>query len=154
LADLPSNIVGLNLAIHQKNTSFFVEDLQVEIMYALGICVGEFSEPFLCRLEDGVVFNNGLSMTILHGDPLIRRVTDIIDRVVEAGLYNYWISNITHVSKLISRKIALVHPLDGYYSFNLYHVQPAFYLLFMGWCLSVLCFVIELLYNRLLRKRK
>ena len=39
--------------------------------------------------------------------------------------------------KLGSRKIALVHLLDGYYSFKLYHMQPAFYLLLIGWWLSV-----------------
>ena len=92
-------------------------------------------------------------MIMFHGDPLLRRVNEIIDRVVQAGLYNYWMSATMNVRKLYSRKIALIHPLDGYYSFNLYHMQPAFYLAFMGWCLSVLCFMVELLYCRLLRKR-
>jgi len=56
--------------------------------------------------------------------------------------------------KLHSRKIATVLPLDEYYSFNLYHMQTAFYLLLMGWCLSVLCFMYELFFNRVLSKRK
>jgi hypothetical protein len=93
-------------------------------------------------------------MIMFHGDPLLRRVTEIIDRVVEAGLYNYWISISMNQYKINSQKIAIVHPLDGYYSFNLYHMQPAFYLLLMGWCLSVLCFIVELLCNRVLSIRK
>jgi hypothetical protein len=93
-------------------------------------------------------------MVMLHGDPLMRRVSEIIDRVVEAGLYNYWISFSTNILKLLSRKIAIVNPLDGYYSFNLNHMQPAFYLLLMGWCLCAICFMVELLYNRVLSKRK
>jgi hypothetical protein len=92
-------------------------------------------------------------MLMFHGDPLMRRVNEIINRIVEAGLYNHWIYvRINHI-KLLSRKIAIVHPLDEYYSFNLYHMQPAFFLLLMGWCLSVLCFSVEVLYIRVLNKR-
>ena len=90
---------------------------------------------------------------MFHADPLMRRVTEIIDHVIEAGLYEYWISLRVHKRKLYSRTIAIVHPLDGYYSFNLCHMQPAFYLLLMGWCLSVLCFMFAELYDRVLRKR-
>jgi len=54
--------------------------------------------------------------------------------------------------KIKARKISLLHPFDGYYSFYLYHIQPAFYLLLMGWCLSAICFLVELLYNRVLGK--
>jgi hypothetical protein len=98
----------------------------------------------LCKLEDEVIFNNGLSMIMFHGDPLMRRVAEIIDRVVVANLYNYWISLKMQKLKIFAQEIALVQPLDGYYSFNMYHMQPAFYLLSMGWCLSAICFMIEL----------
>jgi len=116
--------------------------------------LSEFSEPLVCRLEDGVLYNEGLGMITLKGDTLMRKVNEIIDHVVEAGLYNYWISLDIHELKSKSRKITLVHPLDRYYSFNLYHMQPAFYLLLMGLCLSALCFIVEVFYNRLLSKRK
>ena len=100
-----------------------------------------------------LVYFTGLNMVMFHGDPLMKRVNEIINRVVEAGLYKYWISISDNKFKLMKRKIAIVHPLDGYYSFNLYHMQPAFYLLSLGLCLSVLCFIVELLYNRVLNKR-
>jgi hypothetical protein len=90
---------------------------------------------------------------MFHGDSLMKRVTEVIDRVVEAGLYKYWISLSMNQNKLLSRKIAIVNPLDGYYSSNLYHMQTAFYLLLMGWCLSAICFIVELLYNRVLSNR-
>jgi hypothetical protein len=138
---------------YEKNVSVLMVDKIVEDKYARGVYVGENSEPLLCRLEDGVIFNTGLSMILFHGDPLLRRVNEIIDRVVEAGLYNYWISLAMNRIKLNSRKIAIVHPLEGYYSFTLYHMQPAFYLLLMGWCLSTLCFMVELLHNFVLSKR-
>ena len=105
------------------------------------------------RVKNGIIFQSGLTMLMLRGDSLMGRVTEIIDRVVAAGIYNYWNSLRMHALKLGSRKIAIVHPLDGYYSFNLHHLQPSFYLLLIGWCLSALCFVVEILYNRVLSKR-
>jgi len=121
---------------------------EAELCYATGEFVGKNSEPLLCKLEDGIFLSFGQTMQLFHGDPLMKRVNEIIDRVVEAGLYKFWYSLQKHRHKVYSHKIAIVHPLDGYYSFNLYHMQPAFYLLFMGWCLSVSCFMIEVLYIR------
>jgi len=107
----------------------------------------------LCRLKDGPFRQSGLTMLMFHGDPLIRRVTEIIDLVVEEGLYNFWIFLRMHWLKLLSRKTAIVLPLDGYYSFHLYYMQPAFYLLLMGWCLCTLCFLSEILYKSVSSKR-
>ena len=153
-ANCPSFDECVNWAKYQKNVSILLIDKVVEDKYAGGAYIGENSEPLLCRLEDGVVLNTDLTMMMFHGDPLMRRVNEVIDRVVEAGLYNYWSSLKTNTLKLKSRKIAIVHPLVGYYSFNLYHMQPAFYLLLMGWCLSVLCFLVEFLYSCILRNRR
>jgi hypothetical protein len=150
----PSHNICLNWAKYHKNVSILLSDKVAEDNYAGGYFVSENSEPLLCRLEDGVVFSTGLTMIMFHGDPLMRRVSEIIDRVVEAGIYNYWISLSVERNKLLSRKIAIIHPLDGYYSFNLYHMQPAFYLLPMGWFLSSLCFMVELMYNRISGNRK
>jgi len=151
-ANCPSIQVCENWAKYQKNVSILVADKVAEDNYARGDYVGENSEQLLCKLEDGVVFSSGLTMIMFHGDPL-RRVTKIIDRVVEAGLYNYWISLIMNLRKIVSRKISIVHPLDEYYSFNLYNRQPAFYLLLMGWCLSALCFLVEFLYKHICSKK-
>ena len=131
-----------------------LSDLFTEERYALGDFVGENSEPLLCKLEDRLFLQTGFTIVIIHGDPLMRRITEIINRVVEAGVIEYWISWLIHRRQLRSRKIAIVHPLDGYYNFNLYHMQPAFYILLFGWCLSVLCLMFELLYNRVLSKIK
>jgi hypothetical protein len=149
----PSNVDCMNWAMYQKNVSILIDNMIAEETFAQGISVGENSEPLLCRIEDGVAFHNGRSMIMFYGDPLLERVKEIIDRVVEAGIYNFWISLRMNEIKSNFRKIALIHPLNGYYSFKLYHMQPAFYLLLMGWCLSAVCFVIEMLYNCLLNKR-
>ena len=141
----PSYRICQNWLKYQKNVSLLLDDDAFEQNLATGYYLGENSKRFLCGIKDGVFHHTGLTMVMLHGDPLARRVTEIIDRVVAAGLFNFWNSLRMHSLKLSSRKITLVHPLDGYYSFNLHHMQPAFYLLFMGWCLSAICFVVEVL---------
>jgi hypothetical protein len=154
LANCPSYEVCYDWARYYKNASILLSDLDAEVKYSLGNILGDNSKPLLCGLEDGLFYNDGLRMVMFHGDPLMRRVTEIIDRVVEAGIYNFWKSLLMNSAKISSHKISLVHPLDGYHSFNLYHMQTAFYLLLMGWCISALCFLVEVFYNRLLSKRK
>ena len=113
-----------------------------------GLFVVENSVSLLCRLEYGVIHNFFLAMIMFHFDPLIRCVTEIIDRVFEVYLYNYWIYLNMKIFNLHSRKIVTINPLDGYYSVKLYHMQPAFYLLLLGLCLSAFCFMLELSFNR------
>jgi len=152
-ANCPSYKVCLDWAKYYKNVSILIADKMAELSYASGSFVGENSEPLVCMLEDGVVYFNCLNMVMVHGDPLIKRVNEIIGRFVEAGLYNYWISLNFEKSKLVARKIGIIHPLNEYYSFNVYHLQPAFYLLLIGLCLSTICFMVELLYKYVLNKR-
>jgi hypothetical protein len=114
LVNCPSFQVCVEWAKYQKNVSVLLIDKHAEDRYARGEFVGENSEPLLCRLEDGLVYIFGQSMLMFHGDSLLRRVTEIIGRVVEAGIYNYWISLNINFRKLLSWKIAIVHPLDGF----------------------------------------
>jgi hypothetical protein len=151
-ANCPSYEVCVDWAKYRKNVSILMVDRVAEEMYASGSFIGENSEPLVCMLEDGVVYFSCPSMLMFHGDPLMKRINEIISRVVAAGLYNFWISLIFQKNKLLTHKIGIVHPPDGYYSFNLYHLQPAFYLLLIGWFLSALCFMVELLYNYILKK--
>ena len=78
----------------------------------------------MCNLEEGVFYSFDLTKIIFHGDKLTNRFSEVIGRVVEAGLHNYWIFLCIHLRKLLSWKIAIIHPLDGYYIFKVYHVQP------------------------------
>jgi hypothetical protein len=151
-ATCPADGVCLDWAKYHKNVSIILPDITVEFKNAFGDTIGDNSKPLLNKLEDGVVSIASLTMLMLHGDPLMRRVNDIIERVFEAGLYNYWISQEINLSKISFSKIAIVRSLDDFYSFNLYHLQTVFYLLLMGWCLSALCYIFEVLYNRVLNK--
>jgi hypothetical protein len=54
--------------------------------YASGDFVGKNSERLVCMLEGGIVYTYGQSMFMFHGDPLMSRVTEIIDHVIQASL--------------------------------------------------------------------
>jgi hypothetical protein len=98
-------------------------------------------------LKVGVIFYTGQSMEMFHGDWLMGRVNTIIDRVVAADIHDYCMSLTMNHVKINSHKIAIIYPLDRYYSFKLYQMQPLFYLRLICWFLSVFCFVVEVLRN-------
>jgi hypothetical protein len=150
----PNDLECIYWVFYHKNISFFMSDLSAEINIDYAYSLGKSSKPWFCRLQNGMAYNKGLRMVMMKGDPLLTGVSETLDRVVEAGFYNFWVSFNRHVSKITFRKIAFDHNLDGYYSFNLYHLQPAFYLLLVGYCLNALCFIFELLHNRPINKTK
>jgi hypothetical protein len=93
-------------------------------------------------------------MLMYFDEPLLKRINEIFGRVVEAGLYKFWLSQFVNQYKIAVPNIAIVNRLDEYYSLNFYHIQPVFYLLLMGLCLSVLSFIIELFCYRLINRGK
>jgi hypothetical protein len=153
-ANCPSFEVCLNWAKYYKNVSVFWSEYSYQFEYINGKLFGGNGEPLLCRVDDGVMFTSQCVMVMFYGEPLLKRMNEIFGRVVEAGIYKFWVSRLENSYKIKFQNIGIVSPLDKYYSFNLYHMQPAFYLLLMGLCLSVFCFVIELFCYRLLNKRR
>jgi len=89
LTNCPSFMECMEWAKYHKNVSILLPEIQAEMLYSFSDTVGEDGKPLLCKLEDGVNFPVGLTMMIFHRDTLTRRVKNIINRVVEAGLYNY-----------------------------------------------------------------
>jgi hypothetical protein len=154
LAKCPYFWSCVNWAIYHKNVSILLSDLSAEYLYAIGISADQKSKPLLYGLEDGVFFPVMRTMIMFHGDPLISRVNEIINRVVEAGLHNHWNSLDFNFGKILYQKESFIQPLDEYSIYKLYHMKTAFYLLLMGWCFSALCFIVEVLYNCVLHKIK
>jgi len=145
--------VCLVWTIYHKNASIFVSDVLAELNYAIRKFEGENSETLMCRLEDCVFYTSGLTMIMFHADSLLKLATESIDRLFEKVVYSHWNPKRIEYLKLLSRKIGIVHPLYEYYSLKLYHMQTAFYLLFMGCCLSAFCFNAEVLYYLVLSPR-
>ena len=88
----PSFNVCIKWLENEKNLSVLLSDKFVDDLYANGDFVGNNSERLVCMLEGGIVYTYGQSMFMFHGDPLMSRVTEIIDHVIQASLYKYWIS--------------------------------------------------------------
>ena len=69
-----------------------------------GYYFGETSESLVCRLEERVSFNTGLTMAIFRGDTLMKWDPEIIKVVVERIQYNYWISLCIHMKEITFRE--------------------------------------------------
>jgi hypothetical protein len=134
---------SLDWVLKYKNLSVILDDLSVQEMYGRGELIDDNYKPLLCQIEDGVIKRTGYAMIMLHGNALLLRVNEILRRVLEAGLYTKWWETHQHVAKIQSQKIGISRPIDEYYSFSLYHMQPAFYLLLIGCGLSVAGFMVE-----------
>jgi hypothetical protein len=149
----PSFEVCVDWAKNHRNASILLPDKFAAALYSLGELFGPNSEPLVCKLEDGVVYSSIPQMLMIPGDTLVKRFTEIFRNIFEAGLYKQYNSKYMYNIKIHFQKTAIFQQLYGYYSFNLYHMQPAFFLLLMGWCLSAFCFMFEVLYYRLSSKR-
>jgi hypothetical protein len=55
-------------------------------------------------LEESVFFTYGQSMVMMYGDPMMRRVNEVIQRVVEAGIDKFWDSLLMNWQKYIPRR--------------------------------------------------
>jgi hypothetical protein len=84
----PTYTLCADWARYQKNISVFVFDISADFLYATGDYIGKDFKPMVCSLVDGVIIPYSLTMLMFHRDSLMKRVNEIIDRVVEAGLYN------------------------------------------------------------------
>jgi hypothetical protein len=58
----------------------------------------------VCRLEERVIFNTGLTMEIFRGVKLMRWDLEIIKGVVGRIQYNYWISLCIHMKNITFRE--------------------------------------------------
>jgi hypothetical protein len=77
------------------------------------------------------------------GDPLLERIKDIIDSVVEAGIFMQWKKSHFDNMKVRARVIRSNSPLNNYYSFTMKRMHHAFYLLLMGYALSTSIFTLN-----------
>jgi hypothetical protein len=89
LADCPSYDICLNWAVLEQNVSVVVPEDNFEMLVDTYLLLKKNVKRPLCRIEDGVFSNNQLAMLMFNGEPLLKRVNEIIDRVLEAGLYKY-----------------------------------------------------------------
>jgi hypothetical protein len=93
-------------------------------------------------------------MMMQKGSPLLLPVNEIITRIVEAGLSDYWLQAIIEETRLKAGILQLESLKDSYIELNVSHLQGAFIFLFIGIGLSFMAFLSELSFGKLLLKRR
>jgi hypothetical protein len=160
----PNTSVCLKWAHDYKNISIILEEVDTEEKYSTPSLMDENSKALICPLADGVMMiicplADGVMMTLLIamimrvGDPLLERIDEIIQRVVEARIFMQWKKSHFDKVKLGSGTLHSYSILDDYHSFTLEHMQPAFSMLLMDFCISTLILLLELTYHRVIHLR-
>jgi hypothetical protein len=90
-------------------------------------------------------------LILQKGSPFLLRFNDIITRIVEAGLVDYWKEAIIEERRLKAGILALESLKDSYVELNLLHLQGAFIFLFIGVAFSFIGFLAELFFGKMLR---
>jgi hypothetical protein len=109
----------------------------------------------VCTLKEDISALNAV-MYLAKGHPLLRRIDDVIRTMVESGMMVKWTNDFLYTSRIHSRS---VHG-DGYseesnewnteyFVFSLFHLQPAFCVLVVGYLLSTSALILELIYYKL-----
>lgn len=106
----------------------------------------------VCSLDEDI-YKMFFVMYMQLGSPLLDRFNTIIRRTIEAGLVdNYWsmLNWETHV-KSIAKSLydGNLFDKDMYFAFSLSHLKVAFFVLTLGYILSSIMFIGELLYTKL-----
>lgn len=128
----------------------------VDVMYALSHIGMSQNKKRLCTLADNV-FPLDISMYLTKGHPLLRTFNVVIRRCTEAGLVQkYWSDMIFHIHlKHVagSKEPSCVVCKDMYFVFTLSHLKVAFVVLFLGFLLSAIVFLSEVVYMRHAKQR-
>jgi hypothetical protein len=147
----PNSSACLKWAHDYKNISMILDEANIEEKYATSSLLDENSKPLICSLDDGIMLTVSIVMIMHVGDPLLERIDEIIQRVVQAGLFRQWKKLHFDMIKIRSGTLHSFSLLDDYYSFTLEHMQPAFYLLLMGFCIGTLILLLELAHHSVVR---
>lgn len=107
--------------------------------------VDENGDSLLCRLP-GKISGYLIAMFMQKGNPLFRPVNDVILRIMEAGLVNFWWSLIVERQKFTRNPETEDTPIT-FFVFSMSHLYVAFTFLVVGCGLSFLVFILELLCN-------
>jgi hypothetical protein len=134
-------------ATEYQNISIILHNHYVEFFRRMGALTGENNRPLLCELEDGGLRNTDVVFFVSKGKYLFGRINNIIDHIVQGGIFTQITERWFHRQKLLSNLDSYV--LDnGYRDINISHLQTVFYFLIMGYIVALACFVIEIVWHR------
>ncbi|PNF29448.1 hypothetical protein B7P43_G04558 [Cryptotermes secundus] len=127
-----------------RNSAVLWHDYLIEYYTLEGLFGSATGRPLLCKVPDGTVLLTNDVMYVPQGNPLLDRINEIISRVFEAGLYSNWYASIKNKLKVEARAIRIPSLANEYCDLNMEHMQSAFYILLLGYMLSIALFLVEL----------
>jgi hypothetical protein len=90
-------------------------------------------------------------LMLQKGSPFLLQVNEIIARIVEAGLVDYWKEAIIEERRLKAGILALESLKDSFVKLNVLHLQGAFIFLFIGFAFSFIGFLAEIFFGKMSR---
>ena len=99
----------------------------------------------LCKLDDGDFLPITYAMGMSKDNPLLPFVDTIILRIVESGIFLKRKQESFELEKIKAKNFMLPSLISDYCDLNMKHMQPAFYLLFLGSGLASTIFILEFL---------
>jgi len=122
------------------------------------VLVGYYREALMKKEHRHQVHPFGQDSFQLHavlilqkGSPFLLLFNDVITRIVEAGLVDYWKEAIIEERRMKAGVLALESLKDSYVELNILHLQGAFIFLFIGFAFSFIGFLAELFFGKMLR---
>lgn len=88
-------------------------------------------------------------LVLQKGSPFLLLFNDVITRLVEAGIVDYWKGAIIEKRRMKAGVLALESLNDSYLELNVLHLQGAFIFLFIGFVFSFIEFLAELFFGKL-----
>jgi hypothetical protein len=150
----PDEGICLKWASQYRNISTLRSDFTAEYLRSVGSSTDENNRPLLCDLEDGVVVYFETVMAVLKGNPLLEHINDVMDRIVEAGLFMQWKKMFFNYARVATKTASSYTLADTYLNITIKHMQSAFYLLLLGYGVALVSFVVEMIWYRHTSKRR
>lgn len=144
----PQESICLKWASQYRNISTLRSEFLTEYSHSIGFSTDENNKALVCDLEDGDVVYFEAVLAVLKGNPLLQHINDVIDRIVEGGLFMQW-KKLYFNSARVATKIMSSSTLGiTYLSISMIHMQSAFYLLLLGHAVAFLSFMMETIWYR------
>jgi hypothetical protein len=145
-----SNVnVCLTWTAKYRNVSTICSKVIADYFYYKSQFSEEYGGHTSCTVKESTVLLTDVIMLLQKGSPLLHRVNEIIRRVSEGGIIDHWVQSCAEMREVIKAEANATKTLaDEFRALNMTHMQSAFYLLFLGQGLSMMSFLMEILYYK------
>jgi hypothetical protein len=126
----------------KADLALFFTKYNNEYMAALKYMDGD-GKPLVCQF-DGSYYRQYVVIPVPKGNPMLDAYNNVIRLVHQAGLIEKWWKDLKYTATLSSAKDFNL-PVGEYIKLTLAHLQSAFYFLFLGYGMSIMSFLSEVL---------